>query len=98
MLEPKDIRIFNYDSRPLYSGSFGFHMPRGVHIIHLPTGLEVKEDSERSQHKNKFIAAYKTMQGAENLPQHLMAIGQQSEDKQEAVAAMGMINQKVGSQ
>ena len=56
MLEPKDIRIFSYDSRSLYNGSFGFHMPRGVHVIHIPTGLEVKEDSERSQHKNKFIA------------------------------------------
>jgi len=59
MLEPKDIRIFCYDSRSLHNGSFGFHMPRGVHVIHMPTGLEVKEDSERSQHRNKAIALEK---------------------------------------
>lgn len=56
LINPDDIRIFSYDRRSLYSGSFGFHMSRGVHIIHLPTGIEVKEDSERSQHKNKDLA------------------------------------------
>lgn len=58
-LNPEDIKIYSYDSRENYSGDVGFHMPGGVHIIHIPTGLEVKEDSERSQHKSKDVAIKK---------------------------------------
>ena len=52
-----DIRIFSWSSKP--KAGFQIGTDNGVHVIHLPTGLEFKIDSERSQHKNKDIALSK---------------------------------------
>lgn len=56
---PEELLIESYDSRQLYSSNFGFHMPRGVKVTHLATGLVVTEDSHRHQHKNKELALQK---------------------------------------
>lgn len=58
-INPDEIVIHLWDSRELWHGSFGFHQPRGVSIRHIPTGIIVKVDEERSQHKNKEIALRK---------------------------------------
>ena len=52
-----DIRIFSWSSKP--KAGFQIGTDNGVHLIHMPTGLEFKIDSERSQHKNKDIALSK---------------------------------------
>ena len=37
-------------------GSWSLRPKRGVMIVHLPTGTVVKEDSDKSQYRNKEIA------------------------------------------
>lgn len=56
-MNPEDLRIFTYDDYP--TSSWGFSMSRGVHVIHLPTGLEVRVIAHRSPHKNKAEALAK---------------------------------------
>lgn len=56
-LKPEDLRIFSWASER--QGSWSMSIPKGVHIIHLPTGKEVKEDSEHSQYLNRDIALEK---------------------------------------
>lgn len=51
-LLPEDLRIFAYSN----AGGWALDKPQGVHIIHLPTGLEVREDSGKSLHGNREIA------------------------------------------
>lgn len=53
-INPDDLRVFSWGVNVI--NGFSHSVPKGVHIIHLPTGIEVKEDSERSQHQNKHIA------------------------------------------
>ena len=53
-VDVNDIRIFSWSSKP--KTGFQIGTDSGVHVIHLPTKLEFKIDSERSQHKNKNIA------------------------------------------
>lgn len=53
-IKPEDVRIFSWESKS--RSAWSLSIPRGVHIIHIPTGNEVKCDSERSQHKNKHLA------------------------------------------
>lgn len=61
ILDPKDIRINTFS--PNYSGSgFSFSVPRGVELIHVPSGITVKESDDRSQHRNKAIAWIKLVQ------------------------------------
>lgn len=50
-MNPNDLRIHTYHEKP--QGSWSFNMPTGVHIIHIPTGLEAKCHKHRSQHMNK---------------------------------------------
>ena len=53
-LKAEDLRIFSWSSK--HQGSWSMSVPNGVHIIHIPTGIESKVDSERSQYKNKDLA------------------------------------------
>lgn len=53
-INAEDIRIFSWPSKP--KTGFQIGVGNGVHIIHLPTKMEFKVDSERSQHRNKHIA------------------------------------------
>ena len=53
----EDIRVFSWSSKP--KSGFQIGIDNGVHVIHLPSKLEFKVDSERSQHKNRHIALTK---------------------------------------
>lgn len=57
MIDLKDLRIFGWSSKP--KGAWSLGIDTGVHIIHLPTGIEIKEDFYRSQHQNKELAMAK---------------------------------------
>lgn len=50
-LRPEDIKIDTYAHAGCAGWSFEVH--RGVRIIHLPSGLQVSCETERSQHANK---------------------------------------------
>jgi hypothetical protein len=53
-INPDDLRIFTWNSRR--KGAFSLRDSYGVHVIHLPTGIEAKVESEKSAYKNKVIA------------------------------------------
>lgn len=53
-IDPKDLRIDSYTSKP--TGSWKVGMMTGIKITHLPSGIEVCVDSERSQYKNRNLA------------------------------------------
>lgn len=52
-INPKDIRITTYGD-----GLNGFiQKPSdGIQVVHLPTGIVVRVDTERGQHKNRHLA------------------------------------------
>ena len=53
-IKPEEITIEHWQSKPL--SPWLHQIPRGVKITHLPTGVVVTEESDRSQHRNKEIA------------------------------------------
>lgn len=52
-INPQDLRI---DMLPSPKGGMVTSPSNGIEITHLPTGIVVRCDSERSQHKNRDIA------------------------------------------
>lgn len=52
--KPEDIDIASWGSSN--QGSFQVGVERGVQVTHLPTGIVVQIESERSQHRNRAIA------------------------------------------
>jgi len=58
-IKPSDLLIEFWDSKTNATSNFGYHLPRGIKITHIPTGIVVTEDSERSPHKNKDLALMK---------------------------------------
>lgn len=53
-IDHNDIRVFTYSSRR--EGNWLPSYENGVHLIHLPSGIEIKEHSDKCPHKNKVIA------------------------------------------
>jgi len=53
-LKREDLRVFSWSSKR--QGAWSMSTPNGVHVIHLPSGIEAKVDYERSQHKNRELA------------------------------------------
>ena len=54
MLKPKDLSISAWSSKS--KGDWSMAVAHGIRIVHLPTGIIIECESERSQHKNKAIA------------------------------------------
>lgn len=52
-IKPKDVVIKSWTSKP---SKWVYQPPEGIELIHLPTGIVIREDSERSQHKNRNLA------------------------------------------
>lgn len=53
-INPEDISISVYCEKP--RSGWDLSPCQGVKIIHLPTGIETKSASERSQHRNRHVA------------------------------------------
>lgn len=60
-IHPEDLTINLWNSEPRTGMQAGMQagMPRGVQIIHLPSGIVVQYDKERNMHRNKEIALQK---------------------------------------
>lgn len=54
---PEDLTISLWSSEPRTGIQAG--MPKGVQIIHLPSGIVVQYDKERNMYKNKDTALQK---------------------------------------
>lgn len=56
-INPKDLRINAWSSkRP---SAWLLTPPKGIQLIHLPTGICIEVESERSQHRNRTLALEK---------------------------------------
>lgn len=53
-IDPDDIRINTY--RDPKKGAWSCEQDNGITILHKPTGIEVKVNTERSAHRNKVLA------------------------------------------
>lgn len=56
-LDPKDLEITTFDSKQ--RGGFSFREPKGIKVLHKPTGITVEEESHRNQHNNRELALNK---------------------------------------
>lgn len=54
-IDPKDLYLENYPPRAKGGQHVG-SIPVGIKITHIPTGISVVYDEERSQYKNKARA------------------------------------------
>jgi peptide chain release factor 2 len=52
--KPNEVKVNSWDSKK--RGAWGLRIPSGVEVIHLPTGIIVTCDKERSQHRNRHLA------------------------------------------
>lgn len=75
--------------------------PMGMKVIqHLggwPSFCMMRQD-EGQWRRKEFIAAYKTLQGSENLPAMLTGVGEKSAEKIEGQKSLNRIYQKAGEQ
>ena len=73
LLKVEDLIITAWESGRLGRftiSSMSSNMLRGVKIYHKPTGIEVTEDRERSQHKNKDIAINRLREKLQDMTKH----------------------------
>ena len=73
LLKAEDLIITAWESGSMGRftiSSMSSNMLRGVKIYHKPTGIEVTEDSERSQHKNKDIAINRLREKLQTVHKH----------------------------
>lgn len=56
VIRPEDIRIDTYSNKV---GGFVLGISNGVRVTHIPTGVTVECDEDRSQHRNRFHAMQK---------------------------------------
>lgn len=55
--EPEDVNIASWSSEAKSEHGWSLeHTYRGAQVTHLPTGIVIQVDSERSQHRNLDIA------------------------------------------
>ena len=53
-IKPEDLSVNGWSSKR--QSPWIASTPKGVRVIHLPTGTVIEEDSERTQHGNKKVA------------------------------------------
>lgn len=61
-LDPKDLRIELYPA----GRSNWFAVPNGVQVTHIPSGLSCKCESDRSEHRNRFLALQELQKAVAN--------------------------------
>ncbi len=52
--KPEDVNVESWSCHP--QGSVQIGVEQGVLVRHLPTGISIVEDRERSQHQNRVVA------------------------------------------
>lgn len=52
--KPEDINVASWSSTR--QGCLSLGVRKGIQVIHLPTGIVIRVDSERSQHQNRAVA------------------------------------------
>ncbi|MCA9313672.1 hypothetical protein KDA08_05180 [Candidatus Saccharibacteria bacterium] len=55
-MNPKDLRVESYNSSFISIGMGKWSTPTGVKVTHIPTGLKVICDTERSMYANRLKA------------------------------------------
>ena len=55
-IDPKDLHISTYYGEQGPGGQHVCRVPPGIQLTHIPTGIVVVCDVERSQHRNKLKA------------------------------------------
>lgn len=64
-----DLIIQVYSEQP--ESDFGPHrIPRGIRVIHIPTGTVVSCDADRSQHRNRHLALTKLWNEVQSKPSY----------------------------
>lgn len=63
-IDPKDLSISTFS--PESRGGWALYEPKGIKVIHIPTGLTVTHSGERTAHRNRAMALEKLKSALED--------------------------------
>lgn len=81
--DPKDLLIQSFPTNP---SGFIHRIPNGIRAVHLPTGIAVTCETDRSQHRNRHLALTELWEQVQGKPTY-----------QELVAQVGILTSHIKS-